>query len=86
MARAVDAATAARQNAGMSFSEIKDQVAQLTDAERDQLAEHLRLLKVLHDPEVMAEMERRFEEMRRGVNVLTGSELKERLRQMGRAV
>ena len=69
----------------MSFSEIKDQVAQLTAEERDQLAEHLRLLRALHDPEIMTEMERRLEEMERGQNVVTESELKGRLRQLDRA-
>ena len=70
----------------MSFSEIKDQVAQLTAEERDELEAHLRLLKLLHDPEHSAEMERRWEEMQRGENVVTKAELYERLRQLGRAV
>ena len=70
----------------MNFAEIKEQVAQLNADEREQLAEHLRLLNLLHDPAVMPEMERRWEEMQRGENVVPGSALKERLRQMGRAV
>lgn len=70
----------------MNFSEIKEQVAQLSAGEREQLAEHLRLLNLLHDPAIMPEMERRWEEMQRGENVVTESALKVRLRQLGRAV
>jgi hypothetical protein len=66
----------------MSYAEIVREVEQLDPAECERLADHLRLMALLRDPEYMAEMERRFDEMERGINVVPSSEILERFRQL----
>ena len=64
----------------MSFAEIKQEVANLTSAERRELALQLEVLKDLEDPVFLAELTQAHAEAERGVAGLTREELFARLR------
>lgn len=70
----------------MSLAEIKAEVAKLTPAERAELRDHLASLKPFDDPAFMSELDRRHDEMERGINVVSSEEMYRRLRTAGRDI
>lgn len=59
----------------MSLAQIKDQVAQLTPEEMDELRGHLKIFEVLRDPELPAQLSRSMREMDAGIKT-TAEELR----------
>ena len=69
----------------MSFAEIKADRPKLSDDERAELRRALIDYKRIDDPGYWAEMDRRIDEMERGIDVVTKEEMVARLRAAGRS-
>jgi len=69
----------------MSLAEIKDEIAKLSPAEVSELKRYLNRDR-LDDAEYLVEMDRRHDEMQRGLNTVTKEEMYARLRAAGRDV
>jgi hypothetical protein len=67
----------------MSVAEIKEQISQLSPAQRKEIAAQLEAMKAFDDPEHMKELAQRRREIEEGVNVLTKEQMLERLRAAG---
>ena len=63
----------------MSFHEIKEHLPQLTPTEREVLMLHLQQLAALDEPETMAEMAHRLDDLEAGRHVVSELELKARI-------
>lgn len=63
----------------MSLHDLKEQVEQLTPAERAELAVHLQQLAAVDDPVTIAEITRRLDELETGQGIVGAAEFKTRL-------
>jgi hypothetical protein len=59
----------------MSYAEIRDQLHTLSKEERINLARDLNSLALLDDPEYLAEITRRMDDLEAGKGIITSEEL-----------
>ena len=67
----------------MSVVEIKEQISGLSLSELTEVSEHAAMLRKTKDPEYLAELARRLDEVKRGVNVVREEQVRELLRARG---